>query len=699
MFKLNKISISAASLALSALVSCVEMEEQQAGAVGYLAVPSLEVDVTVDDPAQTKALDFDIAAPAVSEVHFVVKDKDGNVKYDGEGLWAEPLVLPVGAYTVEATAGENGFDAPYFTGSASGIISPLGNEVPDLYLALGNALVCVSLDAGFAEHFTGENVTMASGTVERGFDDWFYVPSGSDLTLSLSGKNSAGNDVSFTHTLTAPAAKTAYSVVCKASSNNWPSISWTATELSDGAFEGGLYFKAAVVSNMSDANAADMKYQIKGGEYSDWTDVTVADVEEYKYISGLENGTAYTLRACVGNICSEEQTFRPVSFQDCLTRGEVSAAHNNAGNPSAELSGTTMAVKGMKVTLPSLINSIASVIVTGSFESSVNGATGSVSSTLSSTAKDVAFANADGWPYLPQGSYAYTANVTCELPGDRTVTAGLVGSVAVPAPEFTLSLSAYTSYDKYAATNGIAKDLNGSTGANNCDPATLYNAGGQWSISPSLMANGNYAKTLVVNIDGNADRTFNVTNEYGDNKYYENISGLAWQSHSLTVSLTFDGKTVSKSQTHHITGLPHKAPSIVKFNAGTSSWAKVDGNKTSVASDLITLRSGVGDIKGNEPEVNGPKFNIPSDIRTTISMDCNIYSQQVVIWYRCTLTVKVNGQSIISQESGKNTSNNYSLSGDATFTPSANYIVMGTNVYAVEQRYAEVSRVDVLYAN
>lgn len=95
--------------------------------------------------------------------------------------------MPVGAYTIEATHGENRFDAPYFKGSFSGIISVLDRQTPNLSVALENSLVNVSLDAGFAEHFIAEKVTMASGTIEKTFGEWFYVPSESDLTLPLEG--------------------------------------------------------------------------------------------------------------------------------------------------------------------------------------------------------------------------------------------------------------------------------------------------------------------------------------------------------------------------------------------------------------------------------------------------------------------------------------------------------------------------------
>lgn len=656
MNRFNNIIKATAILVLSGFVSCVEVEEQ-GSAVGYLVSPALDVDVTVDDPAQTKAIDFEIEAPAVSDVHFVVKDKDGNVKYSGEGLWSEPLVMPVGAYTVEASAGENGFGKPYFTGSASGSISPLDNEVPALSLALGNALVNVTVHSDFAQHFTGEKVVVGAGALEANFGEWFYVPSGSALALTLSGKNSAGKDAAFTYSLGAPAAKTAYSVVCKATSNNWPSIEWrTDTPLSDGAFEGGLYFKPVVVSNMSDINAAAVAYQIKGGDYSDWTNVTVSDVAGYKYISGLANSTEYKLRAYVGNIFSAEQTFAPVTYASCL-RTEVTAAHNNADpDKSSDMLESTAVKAAVSAYLPAIVAELAT-----SHTASVTFGNGRVKqSTLNVNAAKQTLSNADGWPYLPQGPYAYTATATLALPDARTLTAPLSGSVTVPAPEFSLTLSAYTSYDKYAATNGITKDLNGTTGANNCDPATLYNAGGQWGISTAIMANANYAKTLVINIDGNTDRTINVT----DNKYYYNISSLSWQAHTLAVSVTFDGKTVTKTQTHHITGLPyvltHPAQGWSIVENGVVTYTYFGDNYIFLTSDSST-----GSVKT-------PDFHIPGNVDISVSTTFKRIRDGILTdWTFSVHTYDSNGNaSQIDSHKGNGKNTTHTIGGDATFTPS-----------------------------
>ena len=563
MFNFNNIFriAAAATASVALLVSCAGLEQDQNDAVGYLAAPALDVDLTVDDLLLTKALDFDVEEPALSDVHFIVKDKNGTVRYDEDGLWSEPIVLPVGDYSIEASYGANGFGAPYFKGSSSGSVAQLAQETPELTLELSNSLVRVTVDPSLEGHFIpGSEVSFNDGAHVAGYGEWTYVPSGSDLALTLAGTSATGIPTDFIHNLPAPSAKVAYDVVCGKSETNWPSISWTSTPLADGAFEDGLYFKAAVPSNMSDANAAAMKYQIKGGDYADWTEVDASDVHGYKYISGLENGKTYYLRACVGNIMSPELDFSPVSFESCLA-ADASAVHNNAGNPAVLLSGTTVSAS-VNVNLPSIVKGFSNVTASVKFVNSDGEDRAEPASVGVNTAKS-ALNNIDGWPYIPQGKYTLRTDAVCSLDGNN-ITARISTTVTVPEPEFSLALSSYTSYDKYAASNNITKNINE---ANSCVAETLYKAGGQWGISVDLMKNPNYAKTLVIDIDGNDDRTYNLTS-FDYNYYYEDIGTLSWGSHDLSVSFMFDGKEVSKNQTHQITGLPYD----VDFTQTADEW-------------------------------------------------------------------------------------------------------------------------------
>lgn len=691
---------TATLLALSAFMSCAEMEDPQTGAVGYLAAPSLAVDVTVHDISLTKAapalnaVDMPSAEAVRAEVKYVVKKKGSEDDLLGGKPWTEALTLPTDeTYVVEAFYGDDEFDGPCLYGSQEITIAALETAQPNLNVKVSNSLLCVSTDP-LDGHFTMTELVMKSGDSTRTLtksesvqveDTWIWVPAGQNLELEIKGTNSVEAAASFTHSFT-PQAGSAYNLISGKPEDNWPKITWPLTSLADGAFEGALYFIPAVISNMSDSNAASMTYQVKGGSYSDWTEVAASDVSGYKCISGLSNGVTYSIRACVGNIISEELSFTPITFQSCLSVGSVSAAHNNAGNADIELSSTTMTVNNMAVNLPATVAKMASVTAVGSFTSSNNTVTGSFSSVvLSSTAKNSAFTNKSDWPYLPQGAYLTTVTATCTLDG-ATYTAISTQTATVPAPVLGLTMSSYTSYDKYAATNNIAKDLNGTTGANNCDPSTLYNAGGKWNVSSSLMSNANYAKKLVVRIDNDESRTFNV-NEYADNSYYENISGLSWSSHDLSVSFTFDGVTINKSQTHHITGLPYTAapPKI----GGELAWSKSGGGSWDGNDSYAKLSNG-----GGECSITSVKFYIPSNINISIGAKYDVVGMAI----GTTFTLNVGSSNVISTKASSYKTVSEEKTIDATMSSTNNYVVC-KNSYGVGATHSKVYYVTLNYRN
>ena len=695
MMRFNNIKMLAAAVMASAcaFVSCVEMEQQES-AVGYLDAPSLEVDVAIEDMTQTKAPDIVISAPSPSEIHYVVKDKDGNVKYDEDGLWTEPLVLPTGAYTVDATYGSNGFGAAYFTGTVSGTIAPLDKDMPALTLSLANSLLCIEVDPEFASHFDvgSSKAVLKSGSssADVSYGEWIYVPSGADLEVTMSG-TTAGKPVSLTHTLSNPSPKAAYNVVCKKSSTSWPSITWSLTQLADGAFEGGLYFEPAIASNMSDANVASLIYQVKGGLYDDWTDVSVSDVNGYKYISGLSNDVTYSLRARVGNIVSEELSFAPVSFQSCFSVESVTAEHNNNGNADVELSSTTMTAGNMKVNLPAIIAGMATVKASGSFSSSTNAAAGSFSDvTLTSTAENVSFANVSDWPYLPQGTYTATVSATCTL-NSATYTASSTAAPKVPAPVFKVTLSAYTSYDKYAATNGISKSI---TDANNCDPSTLYNAGAAWSISEDLMKNPNYSKTIAIYIDDDAPGRISTVTTWDYNCFYQNVSGLSWAPHTHQVELTFDNKTISSvKNTHHITGLPHRSSPPKSTDADpVNGWTEGNGNAHKWESGYLQL----GVSGGQQEHTVYKDFHIPADIDVSLASKIAAHNAPV----NTTCSVLIGSTTVLSVYSDGGAFNYKTTEKEETVLTKMNSSserITLKNSYSVTSSWGRVYYVNVLY--
>ena len=604
MLKFNKIFILIVISMLPALsfVSCLEVEDQQDKAVGYLSAPGLEVDLTVDDLTPTKAVDLGIEGPSEADILFTVKDKDGNTCYSGKGLWTEPLTLPVGAYTVEAVYGSNTFGSAYFTGSVSGNIKALDNETPALSMSLANSLVKVSIAEALAQHFIGDKIVMNSGAYEASFNEWFYVPSGSDISMTLVGTSSAGVKKEYSYTLYAPAAKTAYAVECGQSTTTWPSITMNAIDALN-VWASRAYISAATFTNISSENQAAVVYEAIPSASSDWSLPITAVTENGSLVfKGLTPGTEYKVRARVGVLTSNEVTFTPAV--DGLS---VSAVHTYTNN---ELDGTDVTTSFSKSDL--VKNSISSWTI------KVCKADGTElrSHTALGLSDGSSFTGTNDWPYLPVGDYKVTFSATMN-DGDVITPDALPFSTA--APSFTVTVSAYTSYDKYAATNNIAKDV---SGANDCDPATLYNAGGKWGISTNLMKNANYAKTLVVKIDSDDSRTFDYTDGYSDNTYYENISGLSWASHNLTVSFTFDGIKVEKSQTHHITGLPYRVSNMGNF--ADYGW---EGNNVT---DLSTSNT-ASMAHGDNTYLLSPTFSIPSAVNVKVNL--NLSGYKLTLYY------------------------------------------------------------------
>lgn len=673
-------AVATASAAL--LVSCVGLEQDQNDAVGYLAAPSLEVDLTVDDLLLTKALDFEVEEPSLADVHFIVRDKDGTARYDAYGLWSEPIVLPVGAYTVEASYGSNGFGAPCCTGTASGSVAQLANETPELTLSLSNSLVRVTVDSSLEGHFIpGSEVSFNDGAHVAGYGEWTYVPSGADLNLTLAG-TTAGSTATFTHTLSSPSAKVAYDVVCSKSETNWPTISWISTALAEGAFEDGLYFKAAVPSNMSEANAASMKYQIKGGAYTDWTYVTVSDVAGYKYLSGLTSGVTYTIRACVGNIFSEELTFSPVGLADCISIKEVTAYHNNGNDASVQLTGTTMTVKGLKVNLPSIIAGMVDVAANGSFSSSNNGANGSFSTGLSATPIDVAFDNASDWPYLPKGENAYTANVTatCTVNG-TTYTASLSSDVTVPAPVFSVSASAYTSYDKRTTDLSFAN--------NHDNKYIVFERKASVSISDALLSNPNYAgiRSSSITFNSTAIGSFNTNSK----DFGNDANCTEWKSYPFHAQMTFDGVSDEASVDCHITGLPY----VLSHPA--QGWSIVENGAVTYtyfgdSYIFLTSDSSTGSVKT-------PDFYIPGNTNVSVSTTFKRIRDGILTnWTFSVHTYDASGNtSEIASDTGNGKNTVHTIGGNATFTTSCYNVLCRRYYWAGSGPDAQITDFSIVY--
>ncbi len=553
-FNILNIFKSASVLAVASFLtgSCANVGEDMTGVVGYLCPPALEVDLTIEDLISTKALDgFTVEEPNLADFRYVVKDKDNVVKYDGTGLW-EPLTMPVGPYSVVATLGDNGFGAPSFYGATDpdAYIDAVQQVEPQMTIQIRNAVVRVSVDSDFAKHFTLNSVVLTSGEGEdkdsrtlsaSEISSWYFVPSDQPLEIRLIGQSSAGVPKEFTHTIT-PEKRSANDIICNQFGSNVPVI--TLPDQTSGAWATRLYVTPATFENVSYANQAQVKYEIlKDGVWEEADVIKPAEEGDpsYQVFKDLVNGQSYTVRARVGNLKSIEVS---VEIKEGLPGATIGLTHTYPGNVLTGTDASFSVNLGANDTdILNVLYSKKLLAVTSTLKR--NGTSVRTSSALSGTMDD----QNSGWPYLPKGK-DYEFTVGLRTTGDSAdVPAFTKSEVESVAPSFSISLTSYSSYDKYLEYKAGNTDALGV--ANSTDALTIKNMGVTWTIAENLMDNGNYSKNL----------TFQGASAPAAGASYitSDVTGrTVGEDYGVSAKLVFDGVEATASKNHYITGLPYK---------------------------------------------------------------------------------------------------------------------------------------------
>ena len=290
---------------------------------------------------------------------------------------------------------------------------------------------------------------------------------------------------------------------------------------------------------------------------------------------------------------------------------------------------------------------------------------------------------ANGMTYVPQGEYVVEYTYTLNgVPETKAV------NVTVPAPTFTVSASAYTSYSKYLEGNISA--------ANNCAPESMYDIKCSVSISDEVLKQLEMSSCAVslkqpsgseISLSGSVNKkasTYLSTSQYDVSE---------WGAYTLSSVVTFDGVTKScPPKTLHITGLPYKAPSMVESDWELASWNCEYTNGT--------IQLGAVSGSGECTATSKMAFVIPNNVNITVDTNVTIRAFKFALWYNTDFTVKVNGTQIIKQNSDKqdnnNTGKNYNLSGNATFTPSGCSVVMNSS-YTAAGPWSKIHSMEILY--
>lgn len=630
MFDINNIRNFAAAITVSAglLISCAGLDEQQSQTVGYLAAPSLDVDVTVDNLVQTKAWNFDIPQPSVEDINIVVKDKDGKEKYNGKGFWSSPLVMPVGAYTIDAVSGTNTFGAPYLKGHISGTIAPLEQNSPEqLTLSLENALVKVTVSEELTAHFTpAATLLLKSGsdTYTADYGQWAYVPSGADLALELSGTNKAGNGAKFSYSLTSPSPKKAYSVVCGLDKTDWPSISLKVKP--EDAWLSRIYIteQASFSGSISKENEESVVYEAIPAS-SDWgnmADIMTAEPEENVYVFKELAPGEYKVRARVGALVSNVVAVN--TALDVAKDMTVTATHTYT---SGDLDGTDVSMTLNKSTY------IKNAVSQWNLDLYNAAGGNALRSELAVDAVSDGSEITSGWPFLPTGGgEGYILNAGLVMDGTEYT---MSPSVAFTnQPTFTVTASGYTTYDKYRdyLTSKSAADLSAANQEGKAE--YIFQISSSVTISENLLNNPNYTKKVYYTCGPYTDIAYDFVNGEGDTdtavKVHNigDVGGFSWGQNTLTAGVSFAGtRCNSAGDVCHITGLPYKSPDLmtssVTIGSAVTDWATTGTVEFWSGRGYQILKWYLGGVTAGT--LYSPQFQVPSN--TNIS-----YSSSACYW-------------------------------------------------------------------
>ena len=181
----------------------------------------LSVRLGMDDQVMTKS---DTLAPD-PDMAFMVEVTGGrkDTTVTDHRTLTEPIVLPVGTYSVTASCGDStaiGFDMPYYKGTAMVDVTTDVLSEAEVICKLANTMVTVEFDESIKENFTSYTVFVEDGSglgfsfssEEGNLDAKGYLPAGSDLKWQLVLTNDEGGHFVATDSYEAIEAQHCYNI-------------------------------------------------------------------------------------------------------------------------------------------------------------------------------------------------------------------------------------------------------------------------------------------------------------------------------------------------------------------------------------------------------------------------------------------------------------------------------------------------------
>lgn len=383
-----------------------------------------------------------------------------------------------------------------------------------------------------------------------------------------------------------------------------------------------------VVSVANGSNTVNMTGSFAAGSTFYFV-VAPGEVNGFSITVTAQNGATYS-KTSAKSFTVEAAAMKNLGVIDFKAEPSAVAEHTYE---SGVLSGTTVT---LNLGLPAGMEGYVENLTASMTRNSVEYRKISKSSASASEVMNVV----NGTTYIPQGDYTiqytYTLNGVAET---KTV------NVTVPAPTFTVSASAYTSYSKY---------LEGAVdAANACAPESMYDIRLSVSISEAVLAQVPMTsnKGTIYNADGSSYA--DVSNQSPSSPVFYTLPELAdcpWGSYTLDAQITFDGVTVtSPTQTLHITGLPFNTPQFK--GSGIGAWSIVaegTGSYITFGNSVYLISDG---LRG--PSVSTPEFHIPANVNVSLY---NKYTKNTGSLFKYEYSVKLyngesEGTSLISHKS------------------------------------------------
>ena len=539
----------------------------------------------VSDAVQTRSTPSELGAPALENFRINISNAEGRRVYSKPYSTAD-IHLAAGSYTVEAVCGDNpaiGYDAPYYTGSASAEVASEGVTEASIACKVSNALVSVRFGrddaerARFDKFYRNYALQVWNGdksasitSIQPGRSAYF--PAGSSIRLAFTG-TLRGNDRVVSTTLNP--SGTGFPSVFQAADHAIVTLSLPDPEC----------VTAVEISKVELVEAT-----VAGTIPLDWLPTPVATASHVYNAQGLLTGTDITFN----------NAYPGMTWKAVLT--------DNSGN-------TVRTVEG--------------------------------AGALESRGTD----NAEGWPYVPTGTYTATYYVMMDGAMQQTKTA----NVSVGKPNITVSTDAYTSYSKYLAGEVDA--------ANACNAYTVYAPQVKVNISRDLILNSRYSRSLTIKLNDNT-----ISGAFDDNDMeYADQTNLtpSFDAYTLSASVTFDQTTATAAKNLYITGLPASWTPPTEGDwavSGTHNW---EGNHN--GKDCVRL----GQNTVSQPQyIYCNLFAIPAGVKIEAPYDVMSHGATVAT----TLSLSLGSDTYFSQKSssGAFNSKDHYYEDTAYFTLSAN---------------------------